>query len=297
MNNIVLFELDFLEKAIIINRPSKIIKSPFVADINLISNKNKIISNKEENKRSAKINNNTNYLAHTPALGCCGLADKGSIVYVKRLESLHTKCDYQILLSEIITKNKKIIIGIAPKLGELIAEYALLNNLVDNLEILTLDKQKTFLNSRFDFSGKTKDNQNFICEVKNVPLADFCDNTMKEKQKLDFSNYKYNEKISYFPDGYRKKKNDPVSPRALKHIRELTELKIENKNLRTILLFIIQREDVSSFQPSILDQTYLEAIREGHKKGVEIKTIQVKWKKNKAIFLNNKLPINLINID
>ena len=240
MNNNILLKLDFLEKAIVINRPSKIIKSPFVADIALISNKKKTKTNKEINN----VKTNKNYLAHTPALGYCGLADKGSIVYIRELKSLNTKCDYQILLSEILTKNKKIIIGIAPKLAELIAEQAILNNFVNNLNVLTLEKQKTFLNSRFDFSGKTKDNQDFICEVKNVPLADYCDNTVKEKQKLDFTNYKYNQKISYFPDGYRKKKDDPISPRALKHIIELTELKMKNKNLRAILLFVIQREDV-----------------------------------------------------
>ena len=47
MNNNILLKLDFLEKAIVINRPSKIIKSPFVADIALISNKKKLKQTKK----------------------------------------------------------------------------------------------------------------------------------------------------------------------------------------------------------------------------------------------------------
>ena len=38
---------------------------------------------------------------------------------------------------------------------------------------------------------------------------------------MDFSDKKFNEKIAYFPDGYRKNKSTVVSERALKHINEL----------------------------------------------------------------------------
>jgi hypothetical protein len=45
------------------------------------------------------------------------------------------------------------------------------------------------------------------------------------------SYYDVNSKIGYFPDGYRKKQSETISPRALKHIKELTALKnmYENK--------------------------------------------------------------------
>ena len=33
--------------------------------------------------------------------------------------------------------------------------------------------------------------------------------------------------MSYFPDGYRKNANEPVSPRALKHIEELEKITLE----------------------------------------------------------------------
>ena len=55
--------------------------------------------------------------------------------------------------------------------------------------------------------------------------------------------------------GYRKKAKDPVSPRALKHLNDLMMLSNEG-TYRTIMCYVIQREDVSSFQPSVIDEAY-----------------------------------------
>ena len=57
----ILLELPQLYKAVVVKRPSLKIKSPFVADIQF------------------KQQDDT-YLAHTPSLGCCGLADKDANV-------------------------------------------------------------------------------------------------------------------------------------------------------------------------------------------------------------------------
>ena len=59
-------------------------------------------------------------------------------------------------------------------------------------------------------------------EVKNVPLADYEDVTAKDRKKMCFDDRSINSKVAYFPDGYRKKQTDTVSPRALKHINELS---------------------------------------------------------------------------
>ena len=59
-NKILLLKIDNLIKGNIIKRPSKLIKSPYVADIN-----------KE---------NNETILGHCPSLGCCGLADNGTTI-------------------------------------------------------------------------------------------------------------------------------------------------------------------------------------------------------------------------
>ena len=115
-------------------------------------------------------------------------------------------------------------------------------------------------------------------EIKSVPLADYEDVDVKERKKLDFSDRKFNTKIAYFPDGYRKKTTDVISERALKHVKELTLLKKE-RNIRTILCFVIQRSDVKYFTASKIDPIYKEAFNTAIKEGVEIVTMVVKWNK------------------
>lgn len=271
-----LHRLPNIKKCLIIKRPSRHIKSPYVADI---------------------LVNDTEYLGHTPALGCCGLAEKDGYAYATELKG-KTKCDYRIQLSCFIDENSKneIIVGIAPKLAETIAENALTKQLINGLKIKTLAREKKILNSRFDFIGMTKENQQFILEVKNVPLADYVDTDAKSRKKINTTDMYYKEKIAYFPDGYRKNKNAPVSERALKHINELKQIKQKHEEIRCILLFVIQRNDVKQFQPSRIDPIYLEAVQTAWLSGVEIKTLQVEWNVDGVCnYISNNLPIQLFD--
>lgn len=270
-----LHQLQHIQKAFIIKRPSSAIRSPYVADI--------IIQDKQ-------------YLAHSPALGCCGLAEKGSYVFVTELAGEKTKCDYRIQLSAFtdINSGKEILVGIAPKLAEEITSNALMNQKIYNLNVKQFVREKKILNSRFDFIGTTMEGQQFIVEVKNVPLADYVDVDAKTRKTIDTSAIEYNKKIAYFPDGYRKHKTATVSERALKHVNELREIKQANPDIRCILLFVIQRNDVKWFQPSRIDPIYLHAVREAWMHDVEIKTLQVEWDiYGKCRFISNNMPIVL----
>ena len=136
-------------------------------------------------------------------------------------------------------------------------------------------------------------------EIKNVPLADYVDVPKKERKKSKYTELiktmKFDEKISYFPDGYRKNSTDVVSPRALKHIQELAIISRTTKK-RAILCFIVQRKDVIQFQPSNVDLTYKIAVQEAWMNGVEIKTIQVEWtKEGECRYIRNDLPIHLFD--
>jgi DNA-binding sugar fermentation-stimulating protein len=107
----------------------------------------------------------------------------------------------------------------------------------------------------------------------------------------------YDKKIAYFPDGYRKKNTDIVSPRALKHIQELEEI-VTTTDKRAILCFVIQRSDVDRFQPSNIDPTYRKAVQQAYLSGVEIKTLQVTWNPNGiCYFVRNDLPIHIFSND
>jgi DNA-binding sugar fermentation-stimulating protein len=130
-------------------------------------------------------------------------------------------------------------------------------------------------------------------EVKNVPLADYEDITSKDRKKKCYDEFEYNSKVAYFPDGYRKKVIDTVSPRALKHIKELTLIKKESKT-RCIMCYVIQRTDVNRFQPSIIDPEYREAFKEAVNAGVEIITLVIQWtREGEAYFIRDDLPISL----
>ena len=147
------------------------------------------------------------------------------------------------------------------------------------------------VDSRFDFSGIDENNIPFLMEVKNVPLADYEDVYEKDRKKMDFSDREFNSKVAYFPDGYRKKTTNTISPRALKHIRELTYIKM-NSITRCIMCYVIQRKDVNRFQVSIIDPEYRQAVKEAIEKGVEIITLVVEWNRDgEAYFVMDNLPI------
>jgi len=237
-------------------------------------------------------------LGHSPSLGCCGLAEKDSTVVLSQLPAKKNQtCSHRVELAILQHNEIKMYIGINPKLAESIVEECLKKHFISNLEANKFQREVKFLNSRFDFAGTDKDGKPFILEVKNVPLADYVDVPKKEKKKYTdlIQSKKWNEKIAYFPDGYRKNSTAVVSPRALKHIQELEEIAKSDK-VRAILCFVIQRTDVSHFQTSNIDLTYKEAVYKAWQNGVEIKTIQVSWRENGACyFVSNSLPISLKN--
>jgi len=287
----LLLKLNDLIKVKIISRPSKICKTPYVADIQLPDD--------------------TIVQAHTASLGCCGLCEKDCYVYASPMlsncpQSKSKVCTYKVYLAQIyeekIINEKKYIndqiIGVDPKLAETLVEKALIGNCFPTLQNIKKHRREASLaNSRFDFIGIDNNDSYFILEVKNVPLSDFADVNHIEKKKLirqnAFKNMIFNEKISYFPDGYRKTKGGIVSERALKHINELADITL-SEIIRPIICFVIQRTDSGSFQASNIDPTYKASFNDALKKGVEVIVLMVKWNANgEANFVTCDLPVNL----
>lgn len=254
---ILLLSYNNLEKVKILKRPSKICKTPYVGDC-IYFNENKDEINEDENNE---------LLIHTPSLGCCGLCEKNNIIYGLPL-SENVKCNFRSLISFYDNK----LIGIDPSHAEKIVELVFENNLLKNLlNIIDYKKQVKFNNSRFDFTGKflNKDNieKKFILEVKSVPLQE--------------------NKIAYFPDGYRKKKTDLVSPRAFKHIEELSEICQNNDNdYDCFMCYVIQRNDIDKFMISNNDIQYKTAIKNGMNNKVKLIVIVTDWDINGNLYLN-----------
>ena len=286
--NQMLFKVDNLIEGQVVKRPSKYIKTPYVADILCLDTQDEV-------------------LGHTASLGCCGLADVNASILMapspdsksKPKNQSNMKCSHTVYLSVLRSNENEQIIGIHPKLAEHLTESALKNNCLSKLQNVKRYRRETAIyikdkiDSRFDFTGVDQNGIPFIMEVKNVPLADYEDVTAKERGKMDFIGRDFNSKVAYFPDGYRKKSSDSVSPRALKHIRELTLIKSETE-MRCIMCYVIQRTDVNRFQPSVIDPEYREAFLKALEAGVEIITMVISWtKEGEAYFVKDDLPISV----
>lgn len=84
---------------------------------------------------------------------------------------------------------------------------------------------------------------------------------------------------------------DAVSERGQKHLRELTRLK--QQGLRAVMLYVVQREDVSTFSPaSSIDPRYAQLLKEAHQSGVEILVYQCRMD-TKELSLGKSLPFDL----
>ena len=282
----LMLQINDLIEGTVYKRPSAYIKTPYVADI-------------------VPLGENETILGHTAALGCCGLADVGATVLMapvnnsKNDDKLH--CEYRVYLSVIKERGQETVVGIHPKLAEELVESALKKNLLSSLQNVLTYRRETAIyvagkvDSRFDFTGIDCNDVPFIMEVKNVPLADYEDITAKDRKKRAalYDAREIGSKVAYFPDGYRKKVEDTVSPRALKHIKELTLIKKESKT-RCIMCYVIQRTDVESFQPSIIDPEYRNAFYSAMESGVEIITLVVNWtREGNAYFVKDNLKINV----
>jgi DNA-binding sugar fermentation-stimulating protein len=127
--------------------------------------------------------------------------------------------------------------------------------------------------------------QRVYLEVKNVPLADIVDIPTKKRKKNDLQSVDKSQKVAYFPDGYRKNKNEPISERAVKHVTHLTSIHRQNPNTICSLIFLMQRDDVVSFKPSSMDPIYEKALYDAMEAGVKILPICVTWKDNNCYYL------------
>tara|TARA_B100000424_G_scaffold123286_1_gene93471 strand:+ start:13458 stop:14288 length:831 start_codon:yes stop_codon:yes gene_type:complete len=269
METMYLYKLPEFIEGIVEKRPSGTCKSPYVADV---------------------ISNNTHIIAHAPSLGCCGYVNKDQHIVM----TIHEKpklCTHVIHLAKRIEKNSSYLIGVHPKSAEKIVNICLEKGCIPNLDAISnIQREITFLNSRFDFVCRDKTGTQTIIEVKNVPCGDYEDIYDKDRKNKDYSKCDVYSKIAYFPDGYRKKQTDTVSPRALKHIEELEYLKSQCPTIRTIIIFVIQRPDCTGFQGSNVDPIYKTALNKAYHNGVEVIPIQISWNMNGECYFDKTLP-------
>ena len=110
----------------------------------------------------------------------------------------------------------------------------------------SVKREVKYKDSRFDIMAE-KEGETCFIEVKNVTLNE--------------------DGIAKFPDA--------VTTRGKKHLTTLMDVK--QNGMRAVMLYIIQRLDVSHFEPaSDIDPAYAAKLVEAYRKGVEIIPLQVK---------------------
>lgn len=252
-----------LLEARVIARPSKVCKSPYLADIEII-----------ETGEIA--------VAHTPALGCGGLVAQGRTVYVGLRGGAPGISKYIVYCA----KEDDDIIGIHPTLANQLVRTMIERRLIcSDVTILRSEASKD--DCRFDFSAD--DGQTFI-EVKSAIIGDYVDCLNRWRLiQLAAAKAVGAPKMAIFPYGTERKEG-LVSERALKHVEGLTRLAAEGK--RSILIYVTQRTDCDYIRISSLDSIYRKAVMEDAlKAGVEIIGVALKWATDGSIYFHEILEI------
>lgn len=225
-----------MKRATVLKRPSATIKSPYVADIQL------------EDGEIA--------MCHTPGLGCCGLVEAGRIIYVEPSKSKTSKTSWTAILAECTDDEGMYTVGIHPLISQKAAAQVL-----DKLGYTDIKWEREVVvgeHTRLDYVGTLPNNKKVYVEVKNAMVS-------------GMNNVGRTDRRALFPDGFRKKKDAPVSERAVKHAQTLAELAGRPDTEAAILLFTVPRDDCGAgLEINPRDPIYCREVWSAVRRGVKI---------------------------
>lgn len=256
-----------LREAVVVARPSKVVRTPYVADIRFPGDE-------------------MVYQAHAPSLGCSGLVEVGSHVYVngkppspkEKAKTTHT------VYGTVVHGGYRV--GVNPMVANRMVRSIIEAGLTEEWRTLgggvaSIQSEVVAGDSRVDLYVTHKDGSRTWVEVKNVPLSHYrndvkgCADYRAAAALAPPQGLTTREKIALFPDGYRKKKEDAVSPRATKHLDNLAAL--VRGGDRAYCVFLCQRTDALRFEPAALDTIYTSAFKAAVAGGVEVRCYIAAW--------------------
>lgn len=249
----MLHTLPALIRATVVNRPSKSIKSPYVADIVL--------------------DDGTQAMCHTPGLGCCGLVSTGRVIYVSKAANVKSKTAYTAQISESLDSEGTYYVGIHPMVSQAVA-----SKLLDKVVCGLTWKTEVSVNqhTRLDFVGIGADGKKTYVEVKNAMIT--------------LSGVERAKRRAVFPEGFRKSLSEPVSPRAVKHAETLAELMKLDDTSACYLVFIIPRNDCSGgLELNRLDPIYCKAVTKALAAGVKVRVFGLDFNLDGTISFTKRL--------
>jgi sugar fermentation stimulation protein A len=241
-----------LRRVIVVKRPSASIKSPYVADVML--------------------EDGTTALCHTPGLGCCGLVEAGRVIYVTE-SSGSAKTAWTAQLAECEDSEGKYYVGIHPMVSQAAARGLL--PLIDTTAVWK-SEVTVAEGTRLDYVGERPDGQQVYVEIKTAMVSMLCDKPRAIRQ-------------SVFPEGFRKKKDEPVSPRAVKHAEHLGALAADGKT--AVLLFLVPRNDCGDgMYVNPRDPLYCAAVRQAIQKGMIVRCFSLEYGLDGTVKLWKEVP-------
>ena len=257
----MLHTLPTLIRVEVIHRPSKSIKSPYVADIRLADG--------------------TLALCHTPGLGCCGLVSTGRYIYVSKATSAKAKTAYTAQLSESVDSVGTYYVGIHPMISQFVA-----GKLLDKIAIDVVWKSEVKISehTRLDFVGTSVDGKKTYVEVKNAMIG------MSTETRIN--------RRAVFPEGFRKSKTEPVSPRAVKHAETLADLIKLPDTTAAYLVFIVPRNDCGGgLELNRLDPIYCKAVANAMAVGVQVRVYGLVFQTDGGVAFDKELPFSNISVE
>jgi DNA-binding sugar fermentation-stimulating protein len=288
-----------LVPALVIDRPSRNVRTPYVADVMLADG--------------------ALALAHVPSLDTGGMVVPGSTVLLKKEDDGGKKtCAYSAWCSlEARIKYKEsgeedsdalriegdevdwMVVGCHPQSAEKAVAEILDKNMLPWFEgFHQIHQQVTVGNSRFDYAlSNDEEEVLWMIETKVVVCADYPEGFVpKDPLRHPVGVYESSttpyKRCAIFPHGAQKPKTKVVSERAIKHIHELSTListikedsistkagKITKKT-KMAILFVVNRDDCNQFRPCHeADPLFARVLYEAkHSYGVEIYAVKLFW--------------------
>jgi DNA-binding sugar fermentation-stimulating protein len=250
--------LYFIQKPLVgvtvIKRPSASIKSPYVADI------------RYDDGRVA--------LCHTPGLGCCGLVEAGRRIYVCE-GSASSKTDCVAHIAECHDSEGVFYNGIHPMVSAAAARglLSLINSEARWSAEVTVEE-----GTRLDYVGLLPTGKKIYVEIKNAMVS-----LENAKPRA--------ERRAVFPEGFRKKKGEPVSPRAVKHAQVLQRLLSAQDSEACYLLYTVPRTDCGDGMTiNSADPIYYDAVRSAVRAGVRIRAFSLNYSLDGHVRLDREVP-------
>lgn len=205
--------------------------------------------------------NGEDIMVHVPNTGRCReILIPGTMVVLREEENPSRKTKYDLIAGY---KDNKLI-NIDSQIPNFVVDEALRNKKIKPLvKYSTIEREKTFGNSRFDFKLTGDNGEEYYLEVKGV--------TYEDKGRC------------MFPDA--------PTERGRKHLLELIDVKKSGRGAG--VLFLIQLSDVDYFTPyDAMDKAFGEALRSAYINGVDVFCYDCKLGVN-YITLNSKVKVKL----